>query len=712
MGKDFPFSLSELGHIDSTLWLCRLLPPQTNSEVISQHEEVTDLAKMFPSQFPLSNERGRLAEKTFFQACSELDDSWTVLYGVSWKHAVKGFIKQGEADFILMNPKIGILVAEVKGGETIRVRDGLWYSKPHTSGREIQIKDPSLQSAAGVRALRAFLKENLESDAKRRCSNAIGSLVVFPGHKQSGPMGINLPREMICDQSDIQTLSDSLVRAARHQRLRGSLSEADIVEVKEKLMLTLEIYGARYSEFKDTKDQLDRLTDIQLQTFTLLRRLNELTVLGGAGTGKTVLAFHRAKELANQGLETLYIVSSRHLATRLRSAIAGQPSFERLRIFSSGEFQELVLFYAFCELRLGSDPAQKLFTARQTDEYDKFEQWSELWQSFAQLAWEDVLQLARHAKNSRGQIHAILIDEAQLVPAPIALLAFELSEIDTPKYLFGDPNQDFRVGETNAWGQQRKSALSAFGSEDPEFLTINCRSTRQIAEFANSYALYESGPIGAEGPTPEIIVCDSAQWMTAIEMTINTWIVDFGLSPEQITLLVEDYRLFEDLWGNPQEKSQFLPLDNRITVHERFAIDWRSFLDFQFTRTEINLLTEAKDYLQKTSPRPRSVGFKTHYGSMNPLLAIGRHLPDQLIQTSIEAHRAQLKSMTLPVISALPIRDFVGLENDAVIVLNPVLDPGQGVENLRAELYAMTSRARVLLTLVSSEEVVQALHQV
>ena len=67
--------------------------------------------------------------------------------------------------------------------------------------------------------------------------------------------------------------------------------------------------------------------------------------------------------------------------------------------------------------------------------------------------------------------------------------------------------------------------------------------------------------------------------------------------------------------------------------------------------------------------------------------------------------------MTLPVISALPIREFVGLENDAVIVLNPVFDPGQGNESFRAELYAMTSRARVLLTLIVSEQVLQALNQ-
>ena len=71
--------------------------------------------------------------------------------------------------------------------------------------------------------------------------------------------------------------------------------------------------------------------------FEMLRNWKEFAVTGGAGTGKTVLAFNRALTLASQGARTLFLCHSSACAAYLRDLV--DPRFaENLEIYSSSEF--------------------------------------------------------------------------------------------------------------------------------------------------------------------------------------------------------------------------------------------------------------------------------------------------------------------------------------------------------------------------------------
>jgi len=58
------------------------------------------------------------AERRLYEAFArELDDEWTVLHHVKWiGHDDRGRPRDGEADFVVAHPHLGILVIEVKGG--------------------------------------------------------------------------------------------------------------------------------------------------------------------------------------------------------------------------------------------------------------------------------------------------------------------------------------------------------------------------------------------------------------------------------------------------------------------------------------------------------------------------------------------------------------------------------------------------------------------
>jgi hypothetical protein len=79
------------------------------------------MANCIPQELPdwvLQDER-RTAEIKVFQKCrSELSDEWHVFYSRPWWGInERGGEKDGEADFILAHPNLGILFIEVKGGK-------------------------------------------------------------------------------------------------------------------------------------------------------------------------------------------------------------------------------------------------------------------------------------------------------------------------------------------------------------------------------------------------------------------------------------------------------------------------------------------------------------------------------------------------------------------------------------------------------------------
>src|SRR6266571_5021247 len=80
------------------------------------------------------------SEIATFIALAGLEDSWTVLQSVRWQ-AVRGRRQgDGEADFVLLHPRHGLIVLEVKGGG-IHVEHGVWFTTNRLGVTE-SIKSP------------------------------------------------------------------------------------------------------------------------------------------------------------------------------------------------------------------------------------------------------------------------------------------------------------------------------------------------------------------------------------------------------------------------------------------------------------------------------------------------------------------------------------------------------------------------------------------
>ena len=178
-----------------------------------------------------------------------------------------------------------------------------------------------------------------------------------------------------------------------------------MAQLAKTLMPSFELFGYRRPELDEFTDQLELLTEIQLQTFAMLRVQRKLNVHGGAGTGKTVLALHRAKELATQGLRVLYLCHSAALAEFLRESLENHD-------FSPGN---LVIM---CEM--------------------------ELLQPLLERAWDEyklndfVLDCI---EDESMAIDALIFDEAQCIGSECSEPALARLVPDGRLYIFGDPDQ-------------------------------------------------------------------------------------------------------------------------------------------------------------------------------------------------------------------------------------------------------------------------------
>ena len=87
------------------------------------------MARMFPSVDPHDLEHA--SEEPVYRALrDQLSNDFTVLHSYPWLRPWRGEGKllEGEADFVIAHPRLGLRVIEVKGGSNIRF-DGKQWSR-------------------------------------------------------------------------------------------------------------------------------------------------------------------------------------------------------------------------------------------------------------------------------------------------------------------------------------------------------------------------------------------------------------------------------------------------------------------------------------------------------------------------------------------------------------------------------------------------------
>jgi len=445
------------------------------------------------------------AEALLREKLEVLSPAYTVLQGVKWFAREHGTV--GEIDFLIAHPCQGVLVLEVKGG-AIQVENGQWYSTDR-NGRTHAIQDPCTQAERNRRELQNWLAAHPRTKGVRL---ALFPAVALPDAQVQGDLRPDCPQAIFIDRRDLPQLEKRLETIFAYWQTHADQPNAQMGgQAAINALLTLLLPSRQFSPslatlFEEEGRKIEALTEDQFNYLNFLAYHKRAAIMGGAGTGKTLLAMGKATRLAEEGLRVLLVCYNSNLAEWLKASLrhAG------IEVFT---FHQLV---ASMMKRAGTrlNPLRSRFFYEDAPEYLD--------------SAADVL----HAPGAdRDKLYdAILVDEGQDFGETwwIGLQGCLKDRENGLFYVFFDDNQ--RIFKQ----------LGDIPVQAPPFrLDKNLRNTQHIHERLRPYARAGTTQcVGPEGRPVEIYaVEEGSSTKQALQAALHRLVNEGKVSPQDIVIL-------------------------------------------------------------------------------------------------------------------------------------------------------------------------------
>ena len=262
-----------------------------------------------------------------FAAASDHDD-WTVLHSQDLAHHRRQM--EGEIDFLVVAPGLGVLVVEVKGCHKLRRERGLWF---YGSDRDGDARGPFKQASAAMHSLRDRL-------AKHRAhlhGVLFQSVACFP-FIDFTDVSEEWHSWQVIDHARLQQrpVEEWVVAALTQARERaeelhkawfdpgaGEPTEAQCEEIVKVLRRDFEFYESPKARASRIDEEIRHYTETQFEALDHMRRMPRVVFDGPAGTGKTLLVIEAARRARAAGRRALLLCFNRPLAEWLREQTAG-----------------------------------------------------------------------------------------------------------------------------------------------------------------------------------------------------------------------------------------------------------------------------------------------------------------------------------------------------------------------------------------------------
>jgi len=286
------------------------------------------MAVMWPRKLPYNviNNPLRKAECEVYRLLEvTLDDKYTVFYSRPWLGLKPdGEEIDGECDFVIAHPALGILAIEVKGGGiSYDPRADEWKSKDRWSCIH-KIKNPVAQ--AKISKYRILEKlQNSPGWQQRRVR--MRHAVIFPDSKRpKNDLGPDMPLSLFCFLDDFETNLGAWVLArfgepAESDGQEKPLGQDGIRFLENFLAHPFQLHVPLGRILDDDDKNIQLLTTQQYYILRAIEEVPRAAIAGGAGTGKTVLALEEARRCALKGLRTLFTCFNNPLAEEIKRRV-------------------------------------------------------------------------------------------------------------------------------------------------------------------------------------------------------------------------------------------------------------------------------------------------------------------------------------------------------------------------------------------------------
>lgn len=501
-------------------------------------------ARMVPA---LSEERllqiKSRAEAKFYRACrDQLGPDTLVLHSIPWISTVLGSRpRNGETDFTIFDPAKGFLVVEVKGGG-IRFSPsmGKWFSIDEHEVKHELDEDPFIQA---LREEKATL-EQIRGSQKWK---ALGSPFLPGGHAVCFPDVDDLQifielshtrKEILAGRSQLNHLIEwvhSVFGFWEGERSRKSALPPNWMNVIEDIFcMDREVrpwLSARLDEIEKTRINL---TEEQANRLRLLGRRKRAAICGGAGTGKTLLAVEKARQLAQEGKRTLLVCYNQLLGSEFSKLMRESPD-----LVATNFHQLCFLLADKSKTEIHHDVIQEAIdNYRYKDEYD------------VQLPYALMLSALDFPDY---RFDAMVVDEGQdFLDDYWTALSFLLrDEKESSLFIFFDSNQAL---------YQRSPKFPI--KDEPYPLYKNCRNTKKIHEAV--YRYYTGDPVEPPDALGFDIGCISAKSHTeqATQLVLHLREIlsnDKNLQANNFVILIGDNYNKRSYYSELQNNQRHLP---------------------------------------------------------------------------------------------------------------------------------------------------------
>ena len=241
------------------------------------------------------------AEKNlFYKFENSFDNTWTIFHSFNLiaRNRDKKLV-DAEIDFLFFHSDYGILVLEVKGGK-ISVMDGEWYQY-----KEKLKTGPEKQARQNKYAIKSYLTDYLHGTPPL----PFGHAICFPDYFGEADEFPPNYRDITITGKRLDNLKNEIIRIMTDFKNRGyhPIDQRMHKTILMALMPVFEYGSSLIDKIGQEERKIFTLTETQCELLEFILKHRKALIIGCAGSGKTIMAVKKAKQLATEGKSVLLI---------------------------------------------------------------------------------------------------------------------------------------------------------------------------------------------------------------------------------------------------------------------------------------------------------------------------------------------------------------------------------------------------------------------
>ena len=278
----------------------------------------------------LSSEVKSGGEKTLFYRLRDDPgaDGWIVLHSLNIaRHLTQ---VEGEVDFVIIVPTLGVLCLEVKGAYLVRRKEGMWYYGDDPNGDP---RGPFKQAADGRHSLLKQVRRSQPALARIPFWSAVAfPFIEFATRSAEWHDWQVIDRRSISAQPISDAIRLTLQSGRRHLATAPTAkwfdpgsrtpTERECEQVLAILRPSFEVIETFGSLREREQAELKVFTEEQYAALDTMEDNAQVVFIGPAGTGKTILGLEAARRASSRRRRVLFLCFNRLLGKWLSSRTA------------------------------------------------------------------------------------------------------------------------------------------------------------------------------------------------------------------------------------------------------------------------------------------------------------------------------------------------------------------------------------------------------